>query len=102
MKTSWVRVIYLYLFSLVGLTLLIIGAVGFINMGLKTFLFKEADQDQRLNYNQPIMPASLDKIQNIASNSSGAATVTVDEKTAIVQWLADYQNWKQQRDKVDI
>jgi len=45
-------------------------------------------QDQRLNYNQPIMPASLDKIQSIVSNSSGTATLTEDEKTAIDQRLA--------------
>ena len=27
--------------------------------------------------------------------------MTPDEKTAIVQWLADYNSWKEQRDKLD-
>lgn len=38
------RTIYLYLFSLVGLVLIIIGSVQLINLGLKTYVFTKADQ----------------------------------------------------------
>ena len=40
---SLVRTIYLYLFALVGLALLTIGAVRFVAMGLKAFVFTKAD-----------------------------------------------------------
>lgn len=43
-KTRLIRTIYVYLFSLVGLVLMIIAAVRFIDMGLKTWVFTEADK----------------------------------------------------------
>ncbi|MBI2607646.1 MAG: hypothetical protein HYW51_02355 [Candidatus Doudnabacteria bacterium] len=38
-----VRKIYLYLFAVVGLVLMITGSVSLIDLGLKTFVFKQAD-----------------------------------------------------------
>lgn len=38
-----VRKIYLYLFAIVGLVLIISGSVSLVNLGLKTFVFKQAD-----------------------------------------------------------
>lgn len=38
-----VKLIYLYLFSLVGLVLIIIASVTLIDLGLKAFIFKSAD-----------------------------------------------------------
>lgn len=40
---SKLKLIYLYIFSCVGLVLVIIGSVSFINLGLKTYVFKKAD-----------------------------------------------------------
>lgn len=37
------RKIYLYLFSTVGLILLITGSISLINLGLKVFIFKNAE-----------------------------------------------------------
>ncbi|MEX1014516.1 MAG: hypothetical protein WDZ80_05135 [Candidatus Paceibacterota bacterium] len=42
-KKQLIRSIYLYLFSLVGLVLLIIGSVRLVNLGLKAYVFTEAD-----------------------------------------------------------
>ena len=39
-----IRTAYLYLASLVGLALIVIGCVSLVNLGLKTFVFKQADQ----------------------------------------------------------
>jgi len=39
-----IRTIYLYLFSLVGLVLIVIGCVRLIDLGLKMFVFTKADQ----------------------------------------------------------
>lgn len=39
----WAKRIYLYLFSAVGLVLVVIGAVELINLGLKAYIFPQAD-----------------------------------------------------------
>ena len=39
-----VRAIYLYLFSLVGLVLIVIGCVRLIDLGLRMYVFTKADQ----------------------------------------------------------
>lgn len=40
---SKLKLIYLYIFSTVGLVLVIIGSVSFLNLALKTYVFKKAD-----------------------------------------------------------
>jgi len=100
-KYPLIRTIYLYLFSLVGLTLLVIGGVRFVNMGLKAFIFTKADEQQRLMYKQP-PPAiySLDKINQVQQQPVNTG-LTAEEKTNIEQWLSDYENWKAQNDAFD-
>lgn len=38
------RLLYLYLFSLVGLLIIVFGSIQLVNLGLKTFIFTEADK----------------------------------------------------------
>ena len=38
-----IRKIYLYLFSAIGLVVVVIGLVRLVDLGLKTFVFKKAD-----------------------------------------------------------
>lgn len=38
------RLLYLYLFSFVGLFIIVIGSIQLVNLGIKTFIFKEADK----------------------------------------------------------
>lgn len=44
MKEIKLKLVYLYLFSLVGLVLMIIGSVQLIDLGLTTWVFTEADE----------------------------------------------------------
>lgn len=37
------RLLYLYLFSAVGLIIVVFGSIQLVNLGLKTFVFKDAD-----------------------------------------------------------
>lgn len=37
------RLLYLYLFSFVGLLIVVFGSISMVNLGFKTFVFKEAD-----------------------------------------------------------
>lgn len=100
-KYPLVRTIYLYLFSLVGLTLIVIGGVRFIDMGLKAFIFTKADEQQRLMYKQPPMAYPIEKFEGIAQAGSTTVTLTDDERRTLQQWLADYKNWKTQSDAID-
>lgn len=47
-----IRLIYLYLFSLVGLVVTVIGGVRLVDLGLKVWVFKGADKYEI--YTQPI------------------------------------------------
>jgi len=47
-----IRLIYLYLFSFVGLLVVVIGAVRMVDLGMKVFVFKDAD---RYEYSAPEM-----------------------------------------------
>jgi hypothetical protein len=37
------RLLYLYLFSAVGLIIVVFGSIQLVNLGLKTFVFRQAD-----------------------------------------------------------
>ncbi|MCM8787159.1 MAG: hypothetical protein NC935_03805 [Candidatus Omnitrophica bacterium] len=43
-KKNFVKSIYYYLVFLISLILIIVGFVGLVNVGLRTFFFKEADK----------------------------------------------------------
>lgn len=99
-KHSLIRTIYLYLFALLGLVLLVIGGVGFVNMGLRAFVFTKADQEQRLYNKQPPSSAlPIEKLQSL--NQQGDIKLSESEKQALDQWLTDYKNWQQDYSKLD-
>ena len=96
-KPSSVRTVYLYLFALVGLALLVVGGVRFIDMGLKAFVFTQAEEDQRFFPSQPPMPYPLEVVENL-QNEEGLSEA---EKAAIQRWLADYEIWKEKSSNFD-
>jgi hypothetical protein len=55
MKWS-LRMLYLYLFSFVGLLIVVIGSIQMVNLGLKTFVFKDADKYEI--YVDKVVPAA--------------------------------------------
>ena len=94
-----IRTIYLYLFTLVGLALLIIGGVRFVDMGLKAFVFTKAEEEQKLIHLQPPMfyQIEIEKIEKLQDEEE----LSAEEKASIKQWLADYKDWKERRSKID-
>ena len=65
-RKEFIRTIYLYLFSLVGLVLVVIGLVSLVDLGLKTYIFTTADQT--IQYPQypspkPVTATSSDEVQ---------------------------------------
>jgi len=69
-------------------------------MGLKAFVFTQADEEQSLYNKQPTFaPTSTDKLEALASGSQ--ATLSESEKQNIQQWLANYKSWEAERAKID-
>ncbi|MFA7201678.1 MAG: DUF5671 domain-containing protein [Candidatus Paceibacterota bacterium] len=62
---EWIKKIYIYLFSAVGLVLVIIGSVEIINVGLRAYVFTQADmvydypQIQRMPVDEKIIEPNL-------------------------------------------
>ena len=62
-RKELIRSIYLYLFSFVGLVLVVIGLVRLVDLGLKAFLFTKADQV--VSYpSYPIKSVSTDGVES--------------------------------------
>ena len=93
-----IRTIYLYLFALLGLVLLTIGGVRFVDMGLKAFIFTKAEEEQRLIYKQPsYVPYPVERIEGLQEEEG----LSEEEKATVKQWLADYKDWKERRSEID-
>jgi len=60
MKFS-LRLLYLYLFSFIGLLITIIGAVQLVNLGLKTYVFRVSDYTY-----YPDVPTKIDGEPSVA------------------------------------
>lgn len=100
-KNPIIRTIYLYLFTTLGLVFLAIGAIRFIDMGLKAFVFTKAEQEERSIYKQPPMPYALEKIEGIVAEEPAESKLTEAELIQVRQWLANYQTWKEDNDRID-
>lgn len=103
-KNTLIRTIYLYTFSLVGLVLVVIGGVRFVDMGLKAWVFTQADEEQRMWSKQPPMPpmpAITEKRIETAIKEGKIENLTEDEKIAMEQWLASYADWKTRQETFD-
>ena len=100
-KNTLIRTIYLYTFSLVGLVLVVIGGLRFVDMGLKAWVFTKADEEQRMWQKQPPMSAITEKRTETAVKEGKIENLTAEEKTAMSEWLVAYANWKTQQEKFD-
>jgi hypothetical protein len=96
-KRAGIRTVYLYIFTIVGLVLLIIGGVRFIDMGLKAFVFTEAEKEESLYWRQPPMYYPIEKLEAIDEGDE----LSAEEREAIKRWLVDYHNWEENRSQID-
>lgn len=58
-----VRKVYLYLVTLIGIVIFVIGTIQLLNLGLKTFVFKQADFDY---YSMPLTPEGKPSLDEAA------------------------------------
>jgi hypothetical protein len=89
-KISWIRIVYLYLMTTIGIVVFVIGSVTMINSVLKTFVFKQAD----LNYYSRPSELYLANSEKQVSIIKECSDLTAQDKEIIDMWLVDYQNWK--------
>ena len=85
-----IKLIYLYLFSLVGLVLVIVASVSLIELGLKTLVFKNADQ--------AIIYPERPIIDNIETMVEGDATSKEDQEE-YEKKLQQYEEQNRQRER---
>jgi hypothetical protein len=98
-KHSLVRTIYLYIFACLGLVLLTIGSVNFLNMGLKVFVFTGAEQEERIMNKQPQAMYFADDA--VMAKSIKSCSLTTEQKQQIDYWVNDYKNWKETYAQID-
>jgi len=97
-----IRTIYLYLFVLVGLTLLVIGGVMLVNLGLKMTIFRQADVDRMSMPPTRIFSISPDEtITEEGFVSAGEkceekCELDDEQKEQLNNWLRDYEIWQVQ------
>ncbi|WKZ25892.1 MAG: hypothetical protein QY322_01130 [bacterium] len=58
MKFS-IRLLYLYLFSFIGLLIAVIGSVQLVDLGLKIYLFQDAD---KYEYARPVKLEGMEEV----------------------------------------
>ncbi len=107
-KHSLVRTIYLYLFALVGLALVVIGMVRLLDLGLKIFIFREADKPESFRSSPPYPPFGvLEPTPPRKEKGVGEVMITEkkeissEEKDALARWLVEYQSWQESQKNID-
>ena len=85
-KHSLIRTIYLYAFALLGLIFLCISGIRFLDMGLKAFVFTQAEDQMKIDYARPIMPYSYEKIKVL---ETGEVSLTNEETAKIRQIIQE-------------
>jgi len=97
-----IRTIYLYLFALLGLMLLVIGGVRFVDMGLKAFVFTKAEEQERLIHKAPpMMPFEIKKLEQIEEAQEKTFCLSQKDRAIVEAWLAEYKEWKKNKEKID-
>ncbi len=96
-QRSWIRSFYLYLAALFGLVLLSIGGVRLLDMGLRAWVFTQADAERRIYAFQPPMPPPTERLERL----TGREELTEEERARVRQWLEEYRTWRERSAGID-
>jgi hypothetical protein len=80
-----IRKIYLYLFSLIGLVLVVIGCVQLVNLGLKAYIFTAADQYYTYPVAAPAQPMDKNASTTILAQPTDAQMQAYQDKQTTSQ-----------------
>jgi len=101
-----IRKIYLYLFSLIGLVLMVIAGVQLINLALKVYVFTQVEKQETAYQGMPSCgPFSPEKVGSITSQTGQTDKITIQitagEQEQMKLWLADYKTWEENQKSYD-
>lgn len=103
-KYPLIRTIYLYLFSMLGLVLLVIGTVQLFNIGLKALVFTQAEEQQRMwQMDRPYYDGMIKEVAVDVDEAEEGEEVCLseEEKEDLDQWLVEYEAWEEESGSVD-
>ena len=105
LKTKYplIRTIYLYLFALIGLVMVTIGAAKLIDVGLKTYIFTKADVENTVSYYpRPTFPDDVELVETLVDNKE-SLQLTTEQARYLDQWIEEYKEWQEKAEieKVD-
>ncbi len=98
-KTTWIRPVYFYLMTTIGLVVLIIGLVQILNLGLKVFIFTQADMD--FYGNSMPSPLYMEKDGSQVQELVTCENLSAEDQDRIQAWLTDYETWQNEDKNVD-
>ena len=94
-NNTWVRTVYLYLFAMAGLLITIIGSTMLVNLGLKTWIFTEADNNVYIERPTGLMVEKDADLILALENCDDSCELTERQKEQIDQWSKDYEWWQE-------
>lgn len=95
-RLNSIRTIYFYLIALIALMMIVWGTVDLANLGLTTWVFKNADRADE--WAPPVPYMINERAQSeTAERCAEKCDLTADEKLQIQNWLVDYKNWQDER-----
>lgn len=105
MKKNLIRTIYLYLFALLGLVLIVIGAVGFVQMGLKAYVFTKADEQRKVSFQRPptlsLKSQLIETTDGELKKPKKTVKLTDEQVNILNNWIEDYNNWEERQEELD-
>ncbi|MFH1457434.1 MAG: hypothetical protein ABIF17_05025 [Patescibacteria group bacterium] len=103
MKNPIIRTIYLYLFSLVGLAMLVIGATMLINLGLKAWIFTKADEQDIYESRPAVIYLKDPDLKSVEELKlcENKCELTALQREQIDNWLVDYNTWQNTEKNLD-
>lgn len=92
-----IKSLYMYIVLLAGLFMMVIPAIDLVKMGLETWVFPLASQDEyNYRYYAPEPYMVKDRIVNETSATEvGDLKLTEDEKLALERWKTQFEEWEE-------
>lgn len=95
-----IRIFYLYAFALVGLMLVTVGAVRIADLGLKIYVFKNADRSQDYRSFPPYPTIAIDPAAT-GDKAKYSEEITPEQKIALDNWIVEFNYWNENQKKID-
>lgn len=101
-KLNSIRTIYFYLIALITLMMIVFATVDLANLGLTTWVFKNADRADDWAPPTPYLISPEIKLGETAVRCAEKCDFTESEQLQIQNWLVDYKNWQDQQGDLKI